>query len=158
MSSRGSASNKKLSEFNENLKLITHFRVSLRELADPDSLRLLSVLDSEAFTNADVRKYLGIRRKKAWVILSRLSGLQILEKRGYTYRMATGTYDLVGALASSLRGLVGGAPPSDSNLSKLLSQFGPEFVEWAYAKGKIDQVQFLRYREDLQKATAEISG
>ncbi len=137
-------------DFRRSLELIEHFRAHLQLLGDENMLVLLRSLDSEAFGNSDVRSILRVTRKAAWLRLARLAVLGFVEKRGYTYRISPSGHSLVKSLALALRSAVTGAAPApDASLLEAVVKLGPDAVEWAYAKGRIDRSEYFRYKKGL---------
>ncbi len=137
-------------DFKRNLELIGHFRAHLQLLGDENMLALLRSLDSEAFGNSDVRSILHVTRKAAWLRLAKLGELGFVEKRGYSYRITQGGHSLVKSLALALRTAVtGSAPTYDPSLIETVVKLGPDAVEWAYAKGRIDRPEYIRYKKEL---------
>lgn len=137
-------------DFRRNLELIRHFRAQLQALGDEGTIELLRSLDSEAFANSDVRSILRVKRNAAWLRLARLVELGFVEKRGYSYNVTQTGYFLVKSLARALRSAAtGSAPAPDNALTEAVAKLGPEAVEWAYAKGRIDRAEYLRYKKEL---------
>ncbi len=137
-------------DFRRSLELIGHFRAHLQLLGDENMLALLRSLDSEAFDNSDVRSILRVTRKVAWLRLAKLGELSFVEKRGYTYRISPSGHSLVKSLALALRSAVtGAASVPDASLIEAVVKLGPDAVEWAYAKGRIDRSEYLRYKKGL---------
>lgn len=148
----------KMLDFRRSLELIGHFRAHLQLLGDENMLALLRSLDSEVFGNSDVRSILRITRKAAWLRLAKLGELGFVEKRGYSYRIAPSGHSLVKLLALALKSAVTGATPSpDPSLIEAVVKLGSDAVEWAYAKGRIDRSEYLRYKKglvELEEGTA----
>ncbi len=143
---------KKMMGLKENLDVIKHFRAPIELLVNEKTLRILSLVDSEVFTNSEARKFFAIKRKSIWLILAGLAENGLVEKRGHVYRITPTTFNLANVLAVSLRGLMTGRPVQNTNLSGLLSKIGPQFIEWAYAKGKIDREELAQYERELKES------
>lgn len=142
-------------EFKRNLELIGNFRAHLRALGDEKMLILLRSLESEAFSNSEVRPALGVKRKAVWKRLAKLVGLGLIEKRGYSYRVTDSANSLVGSLALALRSTVTGrSVVMDASLIEAVTKIGPDIVEWAYAKGRIDRPEYLKYTKELAELEA----
>ena len=148
---------KKILALKESLDVIRHYNSTFAALADERVLRLLGCVDSESFTNYEIRTLLGLSKKKVWSVLTHLVSIGIIERRRYSYTITPSTYDLANMLASSLRALLSGRPLQDS-LSATLLKLGPEFVEWAYTKGKIDRAELARCEKELKDLRAESAG
>jgi hypothetical protein len=55
-------------------------------------------------------------------------------------------------MARSLHGLLTGKPAPDSSISAAMMKLGPEFIEWAYTKGKIDRTEYVQYERQLKES------
>ncbi len=144
--------------FKRNLELIRHFRAQLQVLGDEDTIELLKSLDSDAFDNSDVRSILRVKRNAAWTRLARLVELGFVEKRRHSYSVTLTAHFLVKSLARALRSAgTGAAPAPDNALIEAVAKLGPEAVEWAYAKGRIDRAEYLRYKKELSDLGALVT-
>jgi hypothetical protein len=143
---------KKILALKENLDVIRHFRIPIRTIMDEPAFRLFSSLDLEVFTNSDVRVSLGTTRKRTWLLLARLVEAGLIEKRGHSYRIVPSTFGLANTMARSLHGLLTGKPAPDSSISAAMMKLGPEFIEWAYTKGKIDRTEYVQYERQLKES------
>jgi DNA-binding HxlR family transcriptional regulator len=137
-------------DFRANLEVIRHFRPHLQLLGDESVLGLLATFDSESFSNSEVRPLLGVKRKATWARLRRLVRSGLIEKRGHSYKASPSAHSLLSALAVALRGVITGEPPRPSPaLMEVIVKVGPDAIEWAYAKGKMDRPEYLRCKKEL---------
>ena len=95
----------------QDIALIRHFREHLAVLSDQRALDLLSLASVTQVTNRDARDVLKLRRAGAWVWLSKLTALGMLEKRGQSYRASPYTENLISATSLVFRSVVNGKTP-----------------------------------------------
>jgi hypothetical protein len=87
------------------------------------------------FTNSEVRALFGLGRKGAWVRLSRLVQLRILEKKGQNYRVSKFAYDLVGAVGSAVKTTLTGKVITVNDALNEALRTVIQGLEMMYAKG-----------------------
>lgn len=142
-------------DFRRGLELIGHFRGQFRALSDESVLETLKSAGSVPFTNAKLRKIMGMKRGAAWVRLSKLVEVGLIEKRGHTYMISTSTASFVGALSSALTALVTGREVRTGRPVWLrILKLAGEGIEMLYAKGRIQPKEFWEYKAMLKEMEA----
>jgi hypothetical protein len=133
---------KRARSLSNDILIVKHFREHLRALAVWKALDLLYLADVQPITNRDA-KVLGLTSKGAWRWLSRLRQLQMLEKRGQSYRASPYSKELLRSVSALFRGAVAGEFPEDADPRiKDMLRFAREGTESLYDRGKLDQAAY----------------
>jgi hypothetical protein len=127
----------------QDIALIRHFREHLAMLSDQRVLDLLSLASVTQVTNKDVRAVFKVGRAGAWVWLSRLTRLGMLEKRGQSYRASPYSEKLISTTSLTFQSVLTGRTPrpQGQNWTEAL-RLASEGVRMSYERGKIDQAEY----------------
>jgi hypothetical protein len=141
----------------QDIALIKHFREHLAVLSDPRALDLLSLAATEPITNTEARSVLKVGRNVAWIYLSRLVQLGMLEKRGQVYRASNYAADLLYATSLTFRSVLNGKVPEvdQGKLPNLLA-LARQGLEILYERGKIDQEEYAKQLRFLKEAERDV--
>jgi hypothetical protein len=142
----------------QDIALIRHFREHLAVLSDQRALDLLSLASVTQVTNKDVRDALKLRRAGAWVWLSKLTALGMLEKRGQSYRASPYTTNLISATSLVFRSVLNGKTPQlNTHAWSEALRLASDGVQMLYARGRIDQAEFTRQSRMLKELEAQLN-
>jgi len=134
-------------------------------LSEPRLLELLSLANTVPMTNEDARTILKVGRNGAYYWLARLTGLDMLEKRGQAYRASPYSKSLVAAASLTFRSLVEGkmpqtptSPINRDNLSawRTVLQTTADGLELLYSRGRIDQSERARRQKIIEDLRLEL--
>jgi hypothetical protein len=143
----------KILGFNQNVILLKHFRGHLAILSEPRLLELLSLANTTPVTNEDIRTLLKVGRNGAYYWLGKLTRLNMLEKRGQTYRISPYSVSFVAAASLTFRSLVSGKMPRAATAAVIgnnitawstVLQTAAEGLELLYSRGRIEQSERAR--------------
>ena len=146
-----------LETMSQDIALVKHFRAHLAALSDPRVLDLLSLAAAEPITNTEARSVLKVERNVAWIYLSRLVQLGMLEKRGQVYRASDYAADVVYATSLTFRSVLNGKVPEvdPGKLPNLLA-LARQGAEVLYERGKIDQEEYSKQLRFLKEAERDV--
>jgi hypothetical protein len=141
----------------QEIALIRHFREHLAVLSDEKALDLLALASLKTINNADARSVLKVGRAGAWLWLSKLSKLGLLEKRGQSYRASPYFEKLVSTTSLTFQSVLTGKPPKTqgSGWAEAL-RLASEGVKMAYNRGTIDQRELDTKTRMLKELEAEL--
>jgi hypothetical protein len=142
----------------QDIALIRHFREHLEVLSDQRVLDLLSVASMTRVTNKDARTIFKVGRAGAWVWLSRLTGLGMLEKRGQSYKASPYVEKLISTVSLTFQSVLTGKTPTSiqgPGWAEAL-RLASEGVKLAYERGKIDQSECNAKTRMLKELEAQL--
>ncbi len=148
---------KQVRSVTQDIALVKHFREHLAALSDPRTLDLLALASVKPITNAEARQILKLGRNRAWVNLSDLVKLTLLEKRGHAYRASPYAEHLVAALSLTFQSVLAGKMPNiqGPGWAEVL-RLASDGVRMSYERGKIDQSEFARRDRMLKEMEAQL--
>ena len=141
----------------QDIALVKHFRDHLAALSDQRVLDLLSLAAAEPITNTEARSVLKVERNVAWIYLSRLVQLGMLDKRGQVYRASDYAADLLSATSLTFRSVLNGKVPEvdPGRLPNLLA-LARQGADLLYERGKIDQDEYDKQLKFLREAGRDV--
>jgi len=141
----------------QDIALVKHFRDHLAALSDQRVLDLLSLAAAEPITNTEARSVLKVERNVAWIYLSRLVQLGMLDKRGQVYRASDYAADLLSATSLTFRSVLNGKVPEvdPGRLPNLLA-LARQGADLLYERGKIDQEEYTKQLKFLKEAERDV--
>jgi hypothetical protein len=141
----------------QDIALIRHFREHLALLSDERVLDLLTLASLSAVTNREARSAFKVGRAGAWVWLSRLTRVGMLEKRGQSYKASPYAEKLFGTVSLTFQSLLTGKTPKlqGQNWSDAL-RLASDGLRMSYERGKIDQAEYARQGRMLKELEAEL--
>ena len=144
-----------LETLTQDIALVKHFRDHIAAISDLENLDLLSLAATKPITNAQARAVFKSGRNGAWLRLSNLVRLGMLEKRGQFYRASPYASSLLYATSLTFRSVLNDIVPSVAPgvLPRLL-EIAREGLEFLYARGKIEQHEYaerLRFLREVER-------
>ena len=149
---------KQVKSVTQDIALVKHFREHLAALSDPEILDLLALASVKPITNAEARQILKLGRNRAWVNLSGLVRLTLLEKRGHSYRASPYAEHLVAALSLTFQSVLAGKMPNiqGPGWAEVL-RLASDGVEMSFAKGRIQQSEHVQLEKFLKEMEAQLN-
>jgi hypothetical protein len=145
--------------FSRDAELLRYFRSQLAVLSDEKVLEIVKTFGSASFTNRQVRPLLGTTRQGAWLRLSNLVELGILEKRGNGYKVSHTAGDMISAVATAFRSLLTFKVLAENRpRAQELVVLSKQGVELMYAKGMIQPADVSRYQKMLAGIEEELNA
>jgi hypothetical protein len=145
-------------EVKEGLQTVKAFRSQLKAMSNEYWLTLLFDFADRPFMNADASALFGTKRQTTWVHLRKMVELGLLEKRGHVYRMSEFSVRFIVAVSNVFESLITGKELVYDEESVRFLSMARDGIESLYARGKVTQDDYVRYRNRVEELISKRVG